>query len=339
MKAAVQYGPGDVRVEDIAEPQPGPDEVKVKIEYCGVCGSDLEIFAGTFGLMKTDGWPKGPKIEGHEASGTIVALGSEVIQGYHVGQRVAMNFRSSCGACHYCRNMMEHFCEHVTMGSGAFAEYAVYKESAIFPLADDISFERGALLEPLTVALHVTDLAGIKTGSSVAISGGGTIGLLTIQMAVRSGAAPLMVSEPVAGKRELALRFGADAAVDPMSDDLVARGMELTQGRGFDTVIEASGNLRAATQALELVGKRGTVVWAGVYPDEATIPVNPFDMYAGELTIKSAMVSPYSFPRSLSLLPKLDLEPIVTHTYALSDIVEAFENHKKGQAIKTLIRP
>jgi 2-desacetyl-2-hydroxyethyl bacteriochlorophyllide A dehydrogenase len=321
MKAAVQYGPGDVRVEDIPEPQPGPDEVKVKIEYCGVCGSDLEIFAGTFGLMKTDGWPKGPKIEGHEASGTIVALGSEVKQGYHVGQRVAMNFRSSCGACYYCRNMMEHFCEHVTMGSGAFAEYAVYKESAIYPLPDDVSFERGALLEPLTVALHVTDLAEIKTGSSVAISGGGTIGLLTIQMAARSGAAPLMVSEPVASKREFALRFGADAAVDPMSDDLVARGMELTQGRGFDTVIEASGNLRAATQALSLVGKCGTVV------------------YAGELTIKSAMVSPYSFPRSVSLLPKLDLDPIVTHTYALRDIVEAFENHKEGHSIKTLIRP
>jgi len=339
MKAAVQYGPGDVRVEDVPEPQPGSDEVKVKIEYCGVCGSDLEIFAGTFGLMKTDGWPKGPKIEGHEASGTIVALGGEVKQGYSVGQRVAMNFRCSCGACHYCRNKMEHFCEHVTMASGAFAEYAVYKESAVYPLADAVSFERGALLEPLTVALHVTDLAGIKTGSSVAISGGGTIGLLTIQMAVRSGAAPLMVSEPVATKRELAMRFGADAAVDPLSDDLVARGMGLTQGRGFDTVIECSGNLRAATQALDLVGKCGTVVWAGVYPDEAAIPVKPFDMYASELTIKSAMVSPYSFPRALSLLPKLDLEPIVTHTYALDDIVEAFEHHRKGQAIKTLIRP
>ncbi|MCJ7795691.1 MAG: alcohol dehydrogenase catalytic domain-containing protein, partial [Thermoleophilia bacterium] len=118
MKAAVQYGPGDVRVQDIPEPQPGPDEVKVKIEYCGVCGTDIEIFAGSFGLMKTEGWPKGPKIEGHEASGTIVGLGGEVKQGYRVGQRVAMNFRSSCGACHYCRNMMEHFCEHVTMGSG-----------------------------------------------------------------------------------------------------------------------------------------------------------------------------------------------------------------------------
>ena len=85
--------------------------------------------------MKTAGWPKGPKIEGHEASGTIVALGSEVKQGYPVGQRVAMNFRSSCGACYYCRNKMEHFCEHVSMASGAFAEYAVYKESAIYPLA------------------------------------------------------------------------------------------------------------------------------------------------------------------------------------------------------------
>lgn len=339
MKAAVQYGPRDVRVEDVPEPAVGPDEVKVKIEYCGVCGTDLEIFEGRFGLMYTDGWPKGPKIEGHEAVGVVVEVGSEARQGYAVGQKVAMNFRSSCGACHYCRDKREHFCDHVTMAGGSFAEYAVYKESAVFALPEGVSLRKGALLEPLTVALHVTDQAEIHTGGTVAVSGAGTIGLLVLMLALRSGASTVLVSEPVASKRRLAEQLGATVTVDPLNDDVAAVGRSVTGGRGFDSVIEASGNLRAAQTALTLADKCGTVVWAGVYPHEESIPVRPFDLYASELTIRSAMVSPYSFPRSVNLLSALDVEPLISAVYPLERIVDAFENHRGGTAIKTLIQP
>ncbi len=339
MKAAVQYGPHDVRVEDVAEPRCGPGQIKVKIDYCGVCGTDLEIYEGRFGLMYTEGWPKGPKIEGHEAAGAIVEVGSGTRQGYEVGQRVAMNFRSSCGACYYCRDGREHFCDHVTMSGGSFAEYALYEESAVHPLPDDVSTRKGALLEPLTVAMHVTDQAAIRPGATVAVSGAGTIGLLSVMLAVRSGASTVLVSEPVASKRRLAESLGATVTVDPLNEDVVAVGRSATEGRGFDSVIEISGNLGAAQTALKLVDKCGTLVWAGVYPHEESIPVRPFDLYAGELTIRSAMVSPYLFPRSVNLLSRLDVEPLISATYPLERIVDAFENHRSGDAIKTLIQP
>lgn len=339
MKAAVQYGARDVRVEDVAEPVVAPDEIKVRIDYCGVCGTDLEIYEGKFGLMFTDGWPKGPKIEGHEAAGVVVEVGAQTRQGYEIGQKVAMNFRSSCGACYYCRDGREHYCDHVTMSGGAFAEYAVYKESAVFALPESVSTRTGAMLEPLTVALHVTDQAEISTGHTVAISGAGTIGLLALIVAVRSGASTVLVSEPVEAKRRLAEQLGATVTVDPLSEDVIAVGREATDGRGFDSVIEVSGNLRAADTAISLADKCGTVVLAGVYPHEETIPFSPFDLYASELTIRSAMVSPYSFPRSINLLQRLDVEPLISAVYPLEQITDAFENHRGGTAIKTLIRP
>ena len=339
MRAAVQYGPRDLRIEEVPEPVAGQGEIKVRIAYCGVCGTDPEIYEGTFGLMKTEGWPKGPKIEGHEGCGTIVDVGPGCRQGYRVGQRVAMNFRASCGACWYCRNRMEHFCTDVSIATGAFAEYAVYKESCIYPLPDDLGMERAALLEPLSVVVHVVDLAEIQPGRSVAILGAGTLGLMLVQLAVRAGAAKVLVSEPVAAKRELALRFGADVAVDPTSEDVVAAGRRLTDGRGFGTVIEASGNMRAAAHALTLADKCATVVWAAVYPDEATVAVNPFHMYATEMTIRAVNVSPYSFPRAMELLPKLDLDPIITGIRPLAELDEVLRTFRRTPSIKTLIAP
>ena len=341
MKAAVQKAIGVLNVEDVPEPKPGPDQVKIKIAYCGICGTDIEILEGRFGLAKAEEAkrPKGPNINGHEASGTIVELGSHVQHGYKVGQRVALNFKCPCGGCYYCRNKMEHFCTNVSFATGAFAEYAVYKEALLYPLPDDISLEHGALLEPVSVAVHATDLSNIHPGSSVAISGAGPIGLLLLELALKAGATKVLISEPVAEKRQLARKLGADVVVDPLKEDLEAIAKQLTEGLGFDTVIEASGNLGAAKQAVSLAAKCGTILWAAVYPDDAEISIRPFHMYANELSIRSVFVSPYSFPRAMNLLPKLELNPIISHIIPLQDIEKAFELHKKGKSIKILIKP
>lgn len=341
MKAAVIKSTGLFEVQDVPEPPTGPEMVKVKIKYCGICGTDPEILEDRFGLMK--GRPKregaaGPAVIGHEAAGTIEEVGSNCKQGYKAGQRVAMNFRSSCGACYYCRNKMEHFCTNPTGASGSYAEHAVYNEAAIYPIADDMSFEHGALLEPVSIAVHTMDQANIIPGRSVAISGAGPIGLLALQLALKAGAARVMVSEPQVNKREIAKKLGADITVDPTREDIVKIGKEFNEGRGFDTVIEASGNLGAAKQDIMLADKGGTVVWAAVYAYDQEITVNPFYMYANELTIRSVFVAPYAFPRSLALLPKLELDPLITDIYPLEKIQEAFENHKKGTSIKTLIK-
>lgn len=307
MKAAVMRGIGNIDMEEVPEPKVGPSEVKVKIAYCGLCGTDPENLAGRFGLVPKEAYEQ-PRILGHEASGTIVELGGAV-KDYKVGQRVAMNFRGSCGACYYCRNGMEHFCLLGHGASGSFAEYAVYPESAIYALPDDITFEIGALLEPVSVAVHAIDRANVYTGSSVAICGGGPIGLLCLEMALKAGASRALVSEPIAAKRELALKLGADVVVDPFTEDIIAAGMRLTDGRGFNTVIDASGNIAAARQAIGLADRGATILWAAVYGQDVEIGVSPFLMYARELTITSTFVSPYSFPRALSLLSKLDLDP------------------------------
>ena len=341
MKAAVIKSVGLIQTEEVPEPRCGPDQVKVKIAYCGICGTDPEILEDRFGLFKgknPEKMAEGPRIIGHEASGTIVEIGANCRQGYVVGQRVAMNFRSACGSCYYCRNKMEHFCEHTLPASGSYAEYAIYQESAIYSLPDGISFEHGALLEPVSVAVHTIDLANIAPGRSVAISGAGPIGLLALELAIKAGASRLMVSEPVPEKRALARKLGADVAVDPLKENLEEAGRKLNDGRLFDTVIEASGNLGAAKAALGLADKCGTVVWAAVYAYDKEISINPFYMYANELTIRSVFISPYSFPRSLSLLTKMELDPIITDIYPLEKIDKAFENHKKGKSIKTLIK-
>jgi threonine dehydrogenase-like Zn-dependent dehydrogenase len=178
----------------------------------------------------------------------------------------------------------------------------------------------------------------VRPGNSVAISGAGPIGLLCLQMALRAGAARVMVSEPVAGKRAVAKKLGADVTAAP-EDDLEKIGSKLTDGRGFDAVIEASSDLNAARRAIGLAGRCGTVVWAAVYPVEAEIGVPPFAMYARELTIRSVFVSPYSFPRALHLLPKLDIKSLITHIMPLKDIKKAFELHETRQPIKILIQP
>jgi 2-desacetyl-2-hydroxyethyl bacteriochlorophyllide A dehydrogenase len=338
MKAALTYGPFDTRVVDVLEPTPGPGEVKVKIAYCGICGSDPEIFEGTFGLLKAPWWPPAPFTTGHEASGTIVELGPGILGDWKVGQRVAMNFRKYCGGCYYCRNKMEQFCEHITSYEAGFAEYAVYDESCLNPLPDDLSLERGAMLEPVTIATHAVDLGSIVPGKTVAISGAGTIGLLVQQIAMRAGAARVFVSDPMPEKRAMAKKFGADWTIDPLNEDPVAVGRAHMDGRGFDTVFECSGHISAVPQTIALADKDGTIVWAGSYHEDATFPINPFYMFANELTVRSTMLAPYVFPRSLKLLSKLDLESMITQIVPLEDIAKALAARKTSTDIKILVK-
>ena len=335
MKAAVLNAPNSLEVKNVPELQPGPDEVKVKIAYCGICGTDPEIIEGRF--IPPEWTESTIKIPGHESSGTVVAVGDKV-KNFKVGQRVACNFRSPCGACHYCRSGMENFCEAPIPTSGGFAEYCNYKESAVYPLPSNISLEVGAFLEPVSIAVHVVDLATLRPGASVAILGGGPIGLLSLQIAIRAGAVKTLVSEPVAEKRELAKKLGASVTVDPIKQDLAAATRELTGGRGFRTVIDASGKAAVAKQAIPLADKGGTIVWAAVYPSEARIEVPPFYMYQNELTIKSVFLSPYCFPRALDLLPVLDIKSLTTDIVPLSDIGRGFDMHKQGKSVKILVK-
>jgi 2-desacetyl-2-hydroxyethyl bacteriochlorophyllide A dehydrogenase len=344
MKAAVMQEDGGLKVQDVPEPpEPGPDRVKVKIAYCGICGSELHSLDPEYRSRPPQfrrppgGASMGPRIGGHEASGVVTAVGSNV-QGIEVGQRVAMNFRSPCGTCYYCRNKLEHFCQRVIPATGAYAEYALYHANAIYALPDDVSLEVGALLEPVSVAVHTVDLADIYPGCTLAIMGAGPIGILTLEVALKAGAARVLVSEPVESRREMAKQLGATAVVDPLKENLEKVGKELCDGRGFDRVIDASGKLAVAKQAMELADYGATVVWAAMYPVGAEVGVVPSNMYAKELTIKGVFISPYCFPRSVNLLSELNLEPLIS-IRPIEEINQAFHDLLAGKGMKVLIKP
>ena len=348
MKAAVIKGPGVLEVQDIPEPVCETDEIKVKIAYAGICGSDPKILAGTVGAAFPAGAIGGPlavtpmrpgvKILGHEASGTIVQIGKDVKGDFKIGQHVAMNFRKTCGGCYYCQNKMEHFCLRVTPFVGVMAEYGSFKESLVYKLPEDLPLDEGALLEPLSIAVHAVDIAKIKVGDSVIITGGGPIGLLILQTALKAGASKVLLSEPINEKRQLAKRFGADVTVDPLHEDLLAISNKFTDGRGFNVGIEATGIPDLARQLILLSERCGNIVWAGVYPGDIDLGVPIFYMYAKELSIHSVKLAPYSFPRALQILPKLDLKPLIT-VFPLDEAIKAFEAHKKGKEIKILLQP
>ena len=339
MKAALTFGPFDTRVVDVPEPVPGPGEVKVKIAYCGICGSDPEIYEGTFSLLKAPWWPRPPFTTGHEASGTIVELGEGLLGDWQVGQRVAMNFRKYCGACYYCRNKREQFCEHVNSYEAGFAEYARLRRKLPLPSARRRESGAGRHAGAGHHRCARRRPGNICPGKTVAVSGAGTIGLLVQQVAMRAGAARVLVSDPMPEKRAMAEEYGADWTIDPLKDDLVATGRRLTDGRGFDTVFECSGNFAAVPQTIGLADKDGTIVWAGAYHEDATFPICPCYNYENELTIRSTILAPYVFPRALKLLSKLDLEPMITQIVPIEDIAKALASRKTSTDIKILVKP
>lgn len=348
MKAAVLRGINDLAVQEVDEPTIAPDQIKVKIAYCGICGSDVHMVEGKMGFGNRPEWMIGkapigfrmayPRVMGHEASGTIAEIGKDVKGDFKIGQRVAMDFKAYCGACWYCNNMMQGSCLNRKSTTGSMAEYAIYPEGAIYPLPDSVQLDVGALLEPLSIAVHTLDIAQMRSGSDVIITGGGPIGLLIMLMAMKSGAARILVSEPVEERRKLAKELGADMVIDPLKEDLLEASNRLTDYRGFSVCFEASGRPDVARQLLYLAESAGTVVWAAVYPQEAEVGVSPSFMYSRELKIHSVRVSPYAFPRALQMLPKLNLKPL-TSVRDLDAAPQAFADCKAGRGEKILLHP
>ena len=335
MKAAMWKKKNVLEIDDIPEQEVGPEDVKIKVEYTAICGSDPHIISGKLPVS----YP--PRIMGHEMSGTVIELGEEAkTKGLKVGDRVTGNPVRYCGVCDYCRNGQEHYCLKLAVffPPGTMAESVVWHEQQVFKLPDSVSFEEGCLAEPVSVCMRGIDLSDIREGSSVAILGLGGIGQILLQLALLAGASKVMVADPVESKRNIALEMGADLAFDPLSEDMWATTMKVTGNRGFDTVIEASGNLDSAKSAMDMVGKAGTMVYFAVYPMNFELPIKPFDLYSREITVRGVFMSPYLFPRTMAILPKLNLKPLISKVFPLSQVKEAFEEQERGQGIKILVK-
>ena len=325
---------GEVDLIDIPEEEMGEEDVKIRVAYCAICGSDPHVAEGAFSNNV-------PQTLGHEISGIVEAVGSKVNKkGIKVGDRVAGNFLHFCGSCYYCQNGQQQFCQHAgTRKSPGMAEYVIWHESQVFKLPESVSLRQGCMLEPLSVAVRAADNVNPKVGNRIAISGGGPIGLLILQVLNMYGATSLTLIEPIENRRDLAISFGAKYVIDPINENVIEKSMELTNGLGFDVVVDVSGSPAAVVNLPQITAKGGTLLYGAMYPKDYEMPLNLFEYcYHNDLTIKGLFLSPYTFPRAVQLLERINLEPFIAKDYALDDIKEAFEMQMKGEYPKVLIR-
>ncbi|MGE5587592.1 MAG: zinc-dependent alcohol dehydrogenase family protein [Clostridia bacterium] len=334
MPAAVFRGPGRIDVEERDVPSPGPGEVLVRVEACGVCGTDFHIFKG-------EAPARPPVVLGHEYCGEVVALG-EGFEGLKPGDRVAVDPNIACGRCYHCRLGKVHLCEAmealgVTM-DGGFAEYSVAPATQCHVLPSGMSAVQGAFVEPVACCVHGIDLAGIKPGHTVAVLGGGTIGLILLQLAQRSGATTLIVSEPMPKKRQLALELGATLAVDPLSSDLEEQ-VRAVAPAGADVVIEAVGRPETVEAAVRVAARGGCVLLFGVAPEGAEMTMSPFTIYKKELRLQGSYVNPFTFSRAVALLASgaVKVEPLVERIVPLEGLPSVLASGPSAGGAKTLV--
>ncbi len=346
MKAAYFMGipegknEGYFEVKEKAVPTAGQGQVVIKNMAAGICGTDVHIFHGEPGSADVNP----PVVLGHEYSGEIVEVGAGV-EGFEVGDHVTVDPNIYCGHCYYCQTGKKQLCEHmeaigVTM-DGGFEQYSVVPASQAFKLDKNVPWKWGAMTEPTACCLRGIDRAGITTGDSVVIVGGGAIGLIMMQLAKLSGAAKICVSEPNSKRRQSALTLGADAAIDPTQPDYMQQ-LEKGLGQdGADVVIECVGNNAAVKSAFQFAKKGATIVLFSVPKVDATFPLPLFDVYKKELTIKGSFVNPDTHLRAVKLINagRINYEPIITHTLGINHMEEAIKTQMGQESIKVVVDP
>ncbi len=340
MLAAVFQGKNKIGLENCEVRPPQSGEVVVKVAVCGVCGTDQHIFHGDEGAAPT---PPGV-ILGHEFAGTVVEIASDV-KNIAIGDRVCVDPNDYCGACYYCREGKANFCENMigigTTTHGGFAEYCTVKAKQVYKISPKLSFSVGAMAEPVACCLHGMDLCSSKSGATVLVIGGGTIGLIMLQLVRLAGAARIALIEPDQSRYPLARSLGADLCMTPeqAKDDafLIDSGI-----RAFDVTIECVGLGSTVSEAIRLCGKGGTVMMFGLTPPDCTISLSPFEVFRKELHLTASFINPYTMQRALDLLEsgKILIEELLGEALPLNQIHKVFyspeELKKKG---KTLILP
>ncbi len=311
LKAGVFYKANDLRVEETAKPTPKSDEVLIKVKACGICGTDVHIFKGDKGCFPT---PAGTVL-GHEFAGIVEEVGGDV-RDIKVGDRVCVDPNKLCNDCYYCKSGIGHFCENMigigTSVNGGFAEFCAVPQSQVYKIADTTTYEMAAMTEPVACCVHGIDMCEISCGDTVAVIGGGMIGMIMLQLAKISGAGKLIMIEPVASKREIAKKLGADITIDPIKENV----KEVLSDNGvtrISVVIECVGKTSTIEQAIDIAGKKSVVMMFGLTAPEDTISVKPFEIFQKEIVLKASFINPYTQKRALSLIDghRIDVSSIV----------------------------
>jgi L-iditol 2-dehydrogenase len=342
MTAAYLEGPKRVALKRAPVPEPKPDQILVRVKSIGVCGSDVHYYQhGRMGPFA----PTEPLILGHESAGEVVSCGAGV-RTFAPGDRVSLEPGIPCGACEPCKRGHYNLCASVYfMGSapnqhGAFREYVAWDPRMAYRLPDEVSFEEGALLEPLAAASYAVRLGGVAPGQRVAVFGSGPIGLLITRMARIAGAAQVLVSDVEPARLEKAKSFGATGVANAKTDDVLEAIRAATNGQGADVVFEAAGSPVSHQMSLEAAARGGTVVFVG-WLANGDLSLNLHAIGTRELTIKGMFRYRNVYPEAIRLLSAgmVDLKGLITGRYPLDRVVDALEEAlaRKPGTLKIMI--
>lgn len=336
MRALRLNAVNELALEDRRIPEPRAGEIRVRVEACGLCGSDRHFLRGEVPTAL-------PVTLGHEFAGIIDAVGPGVDR-LTVGMRVTGDPNIACGMCEMCLGGRPNLCVNwsalgVTR-DGGFAEYVVMGDAQAHPLPLDLPATHGAFCEPISCCIHAIDLARIPKGGSVAILGGGPIGLLMVQLARLEGASKIVLSTRQAWRRSLAERLGATATIDPGASDPIAALRDVAPG-GVDVVLECAGVAETIAQAPSMVRRGGAVVLFGLTPQGERVPVIPFDLVVNAIRIESAFLNPNTHGRAARLVADrvLDLDSLITRIIPLEEMPEALRTPPAQGEVKTIAMP
>ncbi len=349
MKAVVAHGPGDYRLEVVPVPVPGPHDLLIRVQACGICAGDLKAQQQASRFWGGDGMPgycEPPFIPGHEIVGRVVVAG-ELAGDFKPGDRVVSEQIVPCGACRYCKDGRYWLCDpHNVYGfkqslPGGMAEYMILpKNSRNYLIPDDLPIRKAALIEPFACSLHAVRRARITVDHAVVLAGAGTLGLGMVGAIRQRNPKQLIVVDLNDRRLALAKAFGADVTINPQQEDAVKRVMDLTGGAGCDVYIDATGHAPSVGQGLEMIAKGGIFVELSVFSSPATVDWSIIGD-TKEITIYGSQLSPYCYPATIEGIVNgtIPTDGVVTHEYPIDQWEEAFAMSQSGQGIKVILKP
>ena len=342
MKTAVMLGIGKMGYEERPIPVPKDDEVLVKLEYVGICGSDMHYYEN--GRI-VNYIVKPPFVLGHEPGGTVVEVGKNVTH-LKVGDRVALEPGKTCGHCEYCRSGKYNLCPDVVFFAtppvdGVFQEYVAHEADLCFKLPDNVDTMEGALIEPLAVGMHAAKQGGATLGMSAVVSGAGCIGLCTMMSLKAFGVTEVYVTDVMQKRLDKAMELGATGVINSAEKDPVEEIRRLTGGRGVDLAVECSGVEVCANQAIEELIRGGTLVQVA-YGKSGYMNLNMSLLCDKEITIKTVFRYRHIYPMAIKAVAdgKINLKGIVTNVFDFDDIQNAMDQsvHDKANIVKSVVK-
>jgi len=343
MKSLLLTAYNHLELTDMPVPAVGAGDVLVRVEACGICGSDVHGLDGSTGRRIP------PIVMGHEAAGTVEAVGSGVTR-FAKGDRVTFDSTVYCGACPYCKAGQINLCDNrevigVSEGNyrrhGAFAEYVVIPDRIMYPLPADFPFEEAAMLEAVSVAMHGVKVTPITGGETALVIGAGMIGLLTLQAAKAAGCARVFISDVDETRLKLARQVGADEVLHSAGAELLAEIKRLTNGRGVDVVLEAVGLNQTVGSAIDCVRKAGTVTLIGNVSPEVTLPLQK--VVVKQIKLQGSCASSGEYPEAIELIAagKIKVKPLITAVASLEEGPRWFDrlHSREPNLMKIVLSP